>query len=165
MYWSVPLSLCLQMMPEIRVALFGANPNRKFNDWAPPAVLLTKKTSCYFLFCHIIPFCLWKRDALLSCDVLLYLFFCALRDVMDATHTHTHATDVHRTPVRTGLLCCSLSGHLGLLWLVGDGIGRLAGCPVIGSAFMTNTASVSQFFPLVSLTSAPHYTIYGTLCC
>lgn len=24
--------LCLQMMPEIRVALFGANPNRKFLD-------------------------------------------------------------------------------------------------------------------------------------
>lgn len=23
---------CLQMMPEIRVALFGANPNRKFMD-------------------------------------------------------------------------------------------------------------------------------------
>lgn len=24
--------MCLQMMPEIRVALFGANPNRKFMD-------------------------------------------------------------------------------------------------------------------------------------
>lgn len=28
----VRVCVCLQMMPEIRVALFGANPNRKFMD-------------------------------------------------------------------------------------------------------------------------------------
>lgn len=45
--------IIFQMMPEIRVALFGANQNRKFMDWFTDAFTTTAErhySMLYFLF-------------------------------------------------------------------------------------------------------------------
>lgn len=59
---------CLQMMPEIRVALFGANPNRKFMDWGAPACERGTLLVFYFLFSNVVippPVNILKTDELL----------------------------------------------------------------------------------------------------
>lgn len=40
------------MMPEVRVALFGANPNRKFLDWKAPAYQ-RRTPLLFFIFCQM----------------------------------------------------------------------------------------------------------------
>ena len=70
MFGVISLLLHLQMMPEIRVALFGANPNRKFLDWEPPLYL---RQTLLFIFYFVI----WKTS-------FLYVW----NEISDAEETH-----------------------------------------------------------------------------
>lgn len=70
---------CLQMMPEIRVALFGANPNRKFMDWGAPACergTLLGFFCCFFFKCRPPPVNVLKRDELLLLWCIICHFMC-----------------------------------------------------------------------------------------
>lgn len=67
---------CVQMMPEIRVALFGANPNRKFMDWGVQACDRRTLLVFNFLFSNIVippPVNVLKRDELLWCIICNFL--------------------------------------------------------------------------------------------
>lgn len=163
-YLIIYVFLCLQMMPEIRVALFGANPNRKFLDWAAPMCILLfifyfviwkKKENVIPLVCETNSRC--KRDMHCCCVMYRCIFLCIKGHDSRCISTLQMCVVLYCTAVMTGLLCCfPFFEGLGLQWFVTDvTVGCLTARFLIGSLFMTNTAFVSRFLP-VSLTSYPH---------
>lgn len=140
-------------MPEIRVALFGANPNRKFLDWES-AVLEEEKTLkntkklLLFLCCDrndIIPFvceekkkfrCKQRRIVVVWwCIVVFYL--CIKGHDRRCSSTLEKCIMGTAQAVTTGLLSCSPPPHLFFFFFfpvswftlisVGGGRGRLIG--------------------------------------
>lgn len=108
--WTINHTACiLQMMPEIRVALFGANPNRKFMDWAPRLhhrrPLLFILTVFYFILLFLGFFfiifwgnnksflCLWKRFQKRSCRRVVCLCILSLCAVGTGQTLHMDAAD------------------------------------------------------------------------
>lgn len=167
-YLIIYVFLCLQMMPEIRVALFGANPNRKFLDWAAPMCILLfifyfviwkRKKNVIPLVCETNSRC--KRDMHCCCVMYRCIFLCIKGHDSRCISTLQMCVVLYCTAVMTGLLCCfPFFEGLGLQWFVTDvTVGCLTARFLIGSLFMTNTAFVSRFLP-VSLTSYPPHTYY-----
>lgn len=165
--WREPcVSLCSQMMPEIRMTLFGANPNRKFMDWAAATRLQKRKTSSiYFLFLwqKMKFLCLWKQSSAAIptekrlCDVVwcvAVMFPCVKGRDGRLQMCIEGVAQMWRS------LECSRFTHC---FVRGDVIGGMWHISCSDWISVTNAASVSHFYP-VSLTPNPHDKLHGALC-
>lgn len=163
---------CLQMMPEIRVALFGANPNRKFLDWVAP---LYQGKTLLFIFYFVIWktsfLCLWNEFLMQKRRIVVVwciaVFSCALRDMIDAAAQRYRCASwvLHSCNELFTLLLPLWASQFTLIiqgrqyWVTGWMLNRLSSNWI--SFHDKHSVTV---FP-VSLTSTPHYKLHGALCC